>query len=416
MTLSVALRRGTRVAHETLEQADFFRGLEAGTVALERFVGYLRAMAAVHYAMDRELARTECRALAATTRESWLPALCHDIHALGRGGPAFAVPAALAMTNDVRQRAAQVPHSLIGFRYVFEGSVMGMPHLRARVAACFDFDDCRHLHYLNIGGPAAAERWKAFRNLLDGLELESEQRAEVVAGARAAFHHVSAIADDLTWTGDPPRLRADAINPAAGVHPIAADPLVIEAAIVAGDRAWDRWPYCRERYVDRGLAFTRSDSAWLAMLVDLPAPHASRQLDWLANVLAARGMPSLILEDHLILVHDALVEAIPPEAARFALLLDAAAELRAHRTAGLPESIAAQLEHDYQQRANDPLDLGKLGVEAVRDECFGRRRAVDSFLDWATEERVGACRATALRTIVAEARAFAAREATAPAS
>jgi hypothetical protein len=49
---------------------------------------------------------------------------------------------------------------------------------------------------------------------------------------------------------------------------------------------------------------------------------------WLGTVLAARGMPRLLLEEHLGILHEELVAAVPERAGQYDLLLDAARALR----------------------------------------------------------------------------------------
>ena len=404
-TLSARLRSGTRAEHERLGEQPFFLALESGELGRERFVGYLRAMAAVHYTLDRVLADTHSEALRQLAGESWLPGLCHDIAALETMPATFGVPASLSMTKDILARAEREPLSLIGYRYTFEGSTLGMPELRRWVVTCLGLEDSTQLRHLNRYGDLAPARWRSFRAQLDALELSDEQRDQALEGARAAFDQVAAIAGDLMWRHEAPLLNSSAINPEGGTYPIIQDPLLLEAAIVAGDQVYERWPYFAARYADRGRAFAHSDGAWLALTVDLTPERMHKQIDWLANVLAGRGIPAYLLEEHLRCEYGVIIEANPLEQPRFAPMLAAADRLRAKRLEALDADTGERLlaEFSAQVEGQDPLRLGLIMLELVRDQLGDRPKAVESLLEWASVERVGVDCSTALRRLAAVA-------------
>ena len=107
---------------------------------------------------------------------------------------------------------------------------------------------------------------------------------------------------------------SQAINFEAGTHDVTTDPRELVAAVDAGVRTWNVYPYFEARYGGRGRRFTRSDSAWLVTLASAEIDAARRQIKWLASLLAARGMPSLLFEEHLFHLREALVEAVPERA------------------------------------------------------------------------------------------------------
>src|ERR671933_594218 len=92
-----------------------------------------------------------------------------------------------------------------------------------------------------------------------------------------------------------PLASASSLNPSAGHHVVTGDPRELAAAERAGERSWTAWTYYERRYGDRGRQFTRSDSAWIAALPGSPASIVERQVRWLGTLLAARGMPRLLL-------------------------------------------------------------------------------------------------------------------------
>jgi hypothetical protein len=85
----------------------------------------------------------------------------------------------------------------------------------------------------------------------------------------------------------------------SGYHALPDNPLEIEAALSAGRHSWKAYPYYDIRYSDRGERFTRSDSGYLVTLTQADLEIVEEQVNWLANILANRGMPTWLLEQHL---------------------------------------------------------------------------------------------------------------------
>jgi len=94
-------------------------------------------------------------------------------------------------------------------------------------------------------------------------------------------------------------LQASDINPEAGSHMVPQDPMDIVLALQAGKTAWEAFPYLQMRFGERGMRFTSSDSCWLLALTQLSTDAATKNLSWLRRVLAPRGIPTIILMQHL---------------------------------------------------------------------------------------------------------------------
>jgi len=188
-------------------------------------------------------------------------------------------------------------------------------------------------------------------------------------------------------TGTKPGARpVTALNREAGSHVITTDPRELGAALRAGKRSWRRFPYYERRYGDRGRRFTRSDSAWIVTLTR--SPHdAEGQLRWLGALLAARGMPRWLLEEHLEGLHAELVSAVPEKRAAYDSLLQVADVFRAERLSHLDEATSLHVAQGFDRRVGSAAaaalpEAGLLPVAAVAEERAGLDRVVDSLMDW----------------------------------
>lgn len=189
---------------------------------------------------------------------------------------------------------------------------------------------------------------------------------------------------------------ARTINPDAGEYAIVATPAEQAAAEAATRLSWRDFPYYAKRYGERGWRFSLSDSGWLQTLFEMSGDAAKAQMMWLANLLAARGMPRLLLERHLEHLHGALLSASPDRAARYAFLLDLSAHLRALRTKSIPEAEFTKLADEFDARVSGVSaketvkNMGAVIVAAVADDHAGIGNVLQSVAGWAKDsERFG---------------------------
>lgn len=221
-----------------------------------------------------------------------------------------------------------------------------------------------------------------------------------------------------------PTQPATALNPEAGDHLVTADPVLMRACAAAVDRTYQRYPYYRLRYGDRGRAFSASDSGWLVTVAALDQESAVREVMWLGRVLAARGMPRLLLEDHLghLSVELDAVAGQRSDAADtsdgFAgrdlvgTLRACAGALRARREDAIrpPDAVPllAAFESSAPAAERDRLPrTGQMLVAAVADERDGIANAVGSLLSWiADPARFPAAWVRAATDVVEGARAL----------
>lgn len=427
------LRDATAALHARAEALPFFDALAAGALPRAAYVDFLRALRPIHAALREQLLTCpdpRLRALAAGEPDR-LPLLDRDLAALtgcAHDAPAeltVAVVRGLVAAHALRAAAATSPAALAGFAYVLRGSALGGRAIAARLAASLGLSADRGLAWLT-GDDDATPAWARFVARLNALDLAPNDDAHAVAAARRLFDLVH----DVLTALHPPHgagrreLLAE-LNREAGTHPIARDPAVLEAALRAGERSWAAFPYYGARYGERGRAFTRSDSAWLASLCEVSADHAVREVVWLGSVLASRGMPQWLLERHLRVLHDELTALPRPHAAAsdpFANLARAADTLRSLRVAYLGDAALASLAAAFRARvpaaeARLVPNAGALVGAAVADERFGLARAVPSLLAWlADPDRFGPAWLAAVKDVLAEARATATKRGRRPTS
>ncbi|MDP3540800.1 MAG: hypothetical protein Q8S26_19040 [Azonexus sp.] len=197
-------------------------------------------------------------------------------------------------------------------------------------------------------------------------------------------------------------------NPEAGNHPLPEDPREIKAVLRATKRCYRRHPYFARRYEQRGAAFARSDAGYLATLTTHPQSHVDDQVAWLAGVLACRGMPRWLMEEHLELLFEELSQAVPARADDFQKLRSAAAVLRAERQAWIRQADFEILSANFASTAGPSLkNAGGLLVAAVCDECCGLPHSVSSLTLWLSNpERFPVKWCSAVSETLAQARAL----------
>jgi len=194
---------------------------------------------------------------------------------------------------------------------------------------------------------------------------------------------------------------AAVVNPASGGYDITTDATLLRAAVRAAQGSIDAMPYYGARYGERGSRFATTDSAWLISLAGLGETRAIRQVEWLSRVLAARGMPSWLLEIHL----DALVAEVRAVAGDepVGALPAAASALAQARRRHVDDDLMQAAEGWAGDALGEALPLprtGALVAAAVADQLAGITRDDSALMDWFTDpERVTADLANALRQV-----------------
>lgn len=184
--------------------------------------------------------------------------------------------------------------------------------------------------------------------------------------------------------------QASTINQAAGGYPITDDPRELEAARRAAERSLREYPYYEARYGENAMRFGHSDGAWIALLAHDIQRGVDEQVRWLGHVLACRGMPRLLLERHLEILHEELAAAVPEERSRYEKLQRAAETLRAQRRAVLSDQAMRELADGFDTSVGDEWSArlpraGEILAAAAVDERLGIPEAAGSVERWMTD-------------------------------
>jgi hypothetical protein len=248
--------------------------------------------------------------------------------------------------------------------------------------------DDEGLSYFQGHGAEAPARWAGFRRRLDALSLDPAARQAVLQGANELFACIERICRGLHPVRPESRVRTlSALNPEAGRHAVPDDPTEVEAALEAADLCWRRYPYYESRYGDRGRRFAHSDGAWIVTLTRYGPGKLLQQVRWLGRILAARGMPTRLLETKLELLATALSQRLPERAGEFAAFASAAGSLREARQARIPDDAVAAIAAEFDRAVGPDWsvqfpDTGALIAWAVADEAGEFKGAVQSLTVW----------------------------------
>lgn len=203
MGLRQRLRRATRDQHQALEALPLFEAMAQGSLPRSAYVAWLRVMAVVVDATERELDACGHAAL----RRLWTPQmrkrslLQADLRAF-EDVSVSTTPATeplLALVELVRGWSLEDPARLIGVLYVLEGSTLGGRTLRTRLAERYAREG-EGVAYISSYGPRTGSMWASLCRELDALELSDDVAARVVDAAQRFFSQLGEVMRTLSGT------------------------------------------------------------------------------------------------------------------------------------------------------------------------------------------------------------------------
>ncbi len=389
------LNDATGAVHRRLAALPFLAALADDRLPRQSYAGLLRALALSHESLEGALSQAAEPRVAAvwTGALRWLPSLQSDLHALDadhiEDTPAATVRAVL-LAQSIRQAAQATPIALLGYTYAVY-TLLGDQALARVMQGQADRQPAGSAYVRHAQRWLAVER-RQFEQRLNDTPLTPDDLTVIVM---AASHWLRGLRDVIAalYPLRPlaPEQLVALLNPRAGSHAIPVEAAELDAALRAGERTYARFPYYTVRYGEKGLQFTRSDSAWLVTLTRLTATTVTHQVVWLADLLAQRGMPRWLLEVHLGYLFEELTQRRPAHRLEYEKLRDAAAVLAQTRRAVIGDGVLLALEDEFAARLDakwrTPLQgVGGMLAAAVADEQAGVKYAVSSLAEWLLEE------------------------------
>lgn len=396
VTCMQQLHSQTQDLHQRAHALPFFQELLQGRLSLISYVAQLRALAVIHGVLERQMLTCDHPAVQAV-----LPGYMPKLPLLQRDLAQFshldfkdilpAVTAALSSANWILLCRETDPVSLLGYLYVLEGSTLGGKVLQPHVSRTLNLASLPGTEFLNSYGSAVGANWEQFTLRMNAAVPDAAIQERLVQAARQAFEHLIQLYEALHPYQEPSLgFHVTSINPEAGSHPIPQDPRQIEAAIAAARRCWNTYPYLARRYGQRGWRFTMSDATWLVTLCELEPNEAVTQIRWLASLLASRGMPRIILDRQLRMLHEDLSMTLPDQTQSWQRLLPLAEDLCRDRRRFLDDATFESLSAGFDHAADPETAVrlprtGELLVCGACDDRAGLSGSLDSLTSWLTD-------------------------------
>lgn len=386
------LRSETRTVHDQVEQLPYFMALANAALPRDSYRGYLGALKIIYEDLEAALNANEDPVVMSVWHSGLgKRSLIAEDMAWFEMSEEQMLPdsrlAALIIAEDIRYRSIHDPISLLGYLYVFQGSDLGGMVLRGQVEKNFHPEKVS-LAFLSDKNKTIKQRWDEFSQKMNAAVSGPEDGSRIIAAAAETFAALSGLFKTLyPIQTDILSYPVNALNFEAGGHGVTVDSLEIRAALRAGRITWDYYPYLEQRYGERGKRFTRSDSAWIVNLVQTDAEEVQRQLRWLGRVLSNRGMPQIILENHLRQLLEELLKLAPENQENYQKLSMAADDLAAMRSKILSKKKFEKLAADFEAvlasvPAVDLPGCGELLLGAIIDEQLGIPNALNSLSEW----------------------------------
>ena len=393
MKIMTRLKAETAACHAKLESLSYFDQLIAHRLPLECYVSQLRALSIIHGVLEEQIAASANKQIVSVWEDGLrkLPMLIDDLHFFAPRYSFDNIPsieAALSMTKKIRLRSIEQPLSLLGYLYVMEGSMLGNHMHLPDIIKNYQLGGSDGSRYYASYEKNLTTRWQQFVGKMNEILADTALHGPVVEAAHETFAGLEQLYNSLfPLKKSENTCHVARINPEAGNHPIPVEKSEIQAALDASNRCWNEYPYFAKRYGRRGKRFSDSDSCWLVTLTALEQIDLQKQVDWLCRVLAARGMPTLMMESILSYLSLELTAAIPEKKALYQKLLISADKLKEKRLKHVKEKVFKKLADEFDQSVESDMgteykNTGFLLVSAVVDEKNGIPGALSSLQQW----------------------------------
>ena len=165
--LMLRLKIETKEYHTKLESLPYFNALIEHRLPLECYVNQLRALSVIHGVLENEISASSDTRVSSVWDDDLrkLSLLEEDLAFFEPrviSDARSSVEAAIAMTEKIRLRRIENPHSLLGYLYVLEGSTLGNSMHRPDISATFHLDELNGCHYYSSYHKQVQIHWNHF--------------------------------------------------------------------------------------------------------------------------------------------------------------------------------------------------------------------------------------------------------------
>ncbi len=388
-----SLQAATYDYNVRIGELPFFKSASVRPLAAESYIALLHGLTTIYDAFEQAIGQVGDPAVRAVWGRDLhkRTLLQQDLAAFGaaqvRQVPAAELSAE-ALAEHLRLRASYDPRSLIGSAYALATWYMGGAPLCEHLRTLLQLAPGAGLSYLASFDGWGQAHWPEFAGRLNDIPLEAEAQQQAVLAARETLDGIEQLINVLHPLNENPLGELVTIlNPLAGNHPISGDMVEIKAALRAHARMQALFPYMEIRYGMKGRKFSWSDGGWLASLAAEDQVSVNHNVQWLARLLARRGMPQWFMECHLCLLHEELVQALPERRDSYATLLEVARVLAEERRATVSDEAMAQLDSVFYERVGPEWrawmpNCGGLLASAVADERAGVPHVMEAIEGW----------------------------------
>lgn len=394
-SLHNSLKVQTKELHQKAHSIPYIKNLLNDNVQKESYISHLRTFAIMYGTLERQLLVTKNTDIKSII-EGYLPKLpliLGDLKSLHSNEIKDIIPAiekALAVADKILLYSEKSPFRLIGFLYTLDGSLNGGSVFKSHLKNAFNLRDNQGISYFSAFNDDYKIFWKNFTDKLNNAIKSESIKEDILVSSEEIFHDLIGIYNCLfPFAENDLKQHITSLNPEAGNFPISTNPLEIEAAIIAGQKCWNEFPYYDQRYGERGKRFTVSDSVWLINLCDLPQELANSQVKWLTDLLANRGMPSYTMEVQLNFMYKELTERVYENESKYKKLKIAADQLKKSREKKIASAlfdkcnfIFTEFCQELNVKESGMTNTGKLIASSIVDFENGIRESEYDFKSW----------------------------------
>ncbi len=201
-TIMGRLKFETAELHAAAETHEFQKRLVQGALDQRDYVRWLGQMLLVHQALEarlRELCAQHAGAAALVREEQFqVPYLREDLAHFGAEACAVApLPATTRLIGKIESLWRSNPVAILGHHYVLEGSNNGNRFIARALMKGLGLAPGAGLRYLDPYGEAQRAKWMQFREDMNAIGFNADERNAIVDAAKDMFRAIGEISTDL---------------------------------------------------------------------------------------------------------------------------------------------------------------------------------------------------------------------------